>query len=524
MSDNLADQFRSLPDYFGAHVVLTTLALGAAILVSMPLGIVAAKSRLRWFVLAVAGVLQTIPGLALLALMVLALKSFGFWPAFAALVVYGLLPILRNTVTGLCNVDRNVVEAAHAVGMTKSQVLREVELPLALPVIVAGIRTAAVWIVGVATLSTPVGQQSLGNYIFGGLQTRNFGAVLFGCALAALLAVLLDFLLGVMERAAAMRSVRRAVLGGAGLAVLLGAGALSPVIASRRARRNGAPTVAAAAASSTPTAIGDRPIRIGAKTFTEQYILGSLIEERLTRSGLAVERLDSLGSTIVFDALSQSRIDVYVDYTGTIWANHMKKDRALPGWNVQNQVAGWLAESHGIRALGALGFENAYALAMRKDRAQKLGVASIADLAKRAPELRIGGDYEFFQRPEWTKLEATYGLRFAATRSFDPAFMYSAVAKGEVDVISAFSSDGRIAALDLLILADPKRAFPPYDAVLLLAPSVSNNERVTNALLPLVGGISVERMRTANWMVDRDQDKKSPHDAALWLMKELTPR
>jgi osmoprotectant transport system permease protein len=237
-----------------------------------------------------------------------------------------------------------------------------------------------------------------------------------------------------------------------------------------------------------------------------------------------VERLDSLGSSIVFDALVHDRIDVYVDYTGTIWANHMKNDAVLPSWNVERQVSGWLAETHGIRCLGALGFENAYALAMRRDRAHELGIQSIDDLQGHARSLKVGGDYEFFQRPEWTKLKQTYGLAFEQTRSFDPSFMYAAVASGEVDVISAFSSDGRISALDLVVLEDPRRAFPPYDAVLLLGPKAATDERVARALAPLVGGITVSDMRQANWLVDRENDKKSPLEAGRWLESRLGPR
>jgi osmoprotectant transport system permease protein len=512
----LSELFAQLPGYFGAHVLLTTLALLAAIGVSVPLGIACARSRLRGIVLGTASVLQTIPGLALLAVMVLLLRSFGFWPAFAALVVYGLLPILRNTLTGIEGVDADVVDAARAMGMTDRQVLTEVELPLALPVIVAGVRTAAVWIVGIGTLSTPVGQPSLGNYIFAGLQTRNFTAVLFGCVFAAVLAVGLDLVLGVLERASQKRDQKWAFVGATSLAAMLGFGLFAPLLTPRAPAP--AATVDAPEAKSTAT---KRTLRVGAKTFTEQYVLATLIQERLQKAGFSVERLDSLGSTIVFDALVQNRIDVYVDYTGTIWANHMKRDSVAPGWKVEREVSGWLAATHGIRCLGALGFENAYALAMRRDRASQLGIQSIDDLAKHATTLKAGGDYEFFQRPEWTKLKQSYGLAFSRTQSFDPSFLYDAVAKREVDVISAFSSDGRIAALDLVVLSDPRRAFPPYDAVLLVGPEAAGDERVATALSPLLNHIPVTNMREANWLVDREKDKKSPRDAALWLDEKL---
>ena len=188
MNPNLALQLEKLPRFLGGHVVLSGAALLLSLAISLPLALRVARSpRLRVPVVTLAGVIQTVPSLALLALMVPLLGAFGFWPALAALVLYGILPIARNTVTGIVNVQPELVEAARGLGMTPRQVLGKVELPLALPIIVAGVRTSAVWLVGMATLSTPVGYTSLGNYVFGGLQTRNWTAVLVGCAAAAAL-------------------------------------------------------------------------------------------------------------------------------------------------------------------------------------------------------------------------------------------------------------------------------------------------------------------------------------------------
>ena len=224
MSGPLAEQLALLPEYLSAHVRLTLAALGAGILLAVPAGILASRRpRLEATVLAAAGVIQTLPALALLAAMVpllsaLGLPGIGTLPALLALVLYSLLPILSNTVTGLRGVDAAVIEAARGLGMTPGQRLRQVELPLALPVIVAGIRTATVWTVGMATLSTPVGAPSLGNYIFGGLQTRNAAAILTGCVAAAVLALVLDGLVRAIAVGLAARS--RAPLVAAALCLL----------------------------------------------------------------------------------------------------------------------------------------------------------------------------------------------------------------------------------------------------------------------------------------------------------------
>ena len=146
-------------------------------------------------------------------------------------------------------------------------------------------------------------------------------------------------------------------------------------------------------------------------------------------------------------------------------------------------------------------------------------MASLADLARQAPGLTLGSDLEFLSRPEWKAVDGAYGFRFKAQRSFQPTFMYRALAGGEADVISAFSSDGRISADRLVVLTDPKGALPPYDAVILISPKRADDARLIEALKPLVGSIGVEAMRAANFSVDRDRDKLSPGQAARALAK-----
>jgi osmoprotectant transport system permease protein len=511
-----AEALNRLPDYLGQHVIVSVTALALGLAISLPLAILATRSaRLRWPLLAFASVIQTIPGLALLALfypLLLGLSALtetafgggfsalGFLPSVLALMLYSMLPVLRNTITGIEGIDPSVKAAALGVGMTRSQSLWMVELPLALPVIMAGIRTAAVWVIGTATLSTPVGQTSLGNYIFAGLQTQNWVSVLFGCFAAAILALVVDQLLALMENGVAARRRSRILAGGLGLALVLIA-ALAPALS-----RTSATYV------------------VGGKTFTEQYILASLMQDRLRANGLSASRRDGLGSTVIFNALAGGEIDVYVDYSGTIWANHMCRTDAKPRADVLKELGAWLRKERGIELLGSLGFENAYALAMRRTRADELGIRTIADLAARSGELEIGGDYEFFDRPEWSALRDAYGLKFRQRRQMDSTFMYGAVANGDVDVISAFSSDGRIARFDLVVLEDPKQALPPYDAVILIAPARAKDQALRRALSPLIGTIDVELMQQTNLRADREENKETPAQAARWLWSQISGR
>lgn len=515
MADRLSSALAVLPERLGWHVALSASALALGLAVALPLGIAAARNpRLKWIALGAAGLVQTIPSLALLALFYpvllllsgLAVKVFGhgfpalgFLPSLLALTLYSMLPILRNAAAGVSGIDPAVIEAARGVGMTDRQRLRRVELPLAAPVIMAGVRTAAVWTIGAATLSTPVGQTSLGDYIFSGLQTEDWVAVLVGCAASAGLALIVDGLLGLIEGGVARRGGRRLWAGGAGLAI----GLLAAL----------APLAGAALSPGKPAYV------IGAKNFSEQYILAELIAGRLEREGAAVQRRVNLGSAVAYRALAAGEIDAYVDYSGTLWANVLNRTDNPGRQAVLDGLRRDLKARDGVVLLNALGFENAYALAMRRDRAEQLGVETLADLAAKAPQLTLGGDLEFFSRPEWASVEKAYGLTFKAKRQFQPTFMYRALESREADVISAFSSDGRIAADDLVLLGDPKGALPPYDAVILVSPKRAQDRRLLDALGPLGGSIDVKAMQAANYAVDRDAGKKSPAEAAGMLAR-----
>ena len=491
----MKQQLALLPEYLTAHLQLTLLALLFSTALSLPLGI--AVTRVRWLerpALGIASTIQTVPSLALLAVMVPVLaaanlQSIGFLPAIVGLTLYGILPILRNTVTGISGVDPTLKEAARGVGMTTRQQLTRVELPLAMPVIVAGIRTSTVWVVGIATLSTPVGAPSLGNYIFSGLQTRNYLAVMVGSVAAAGLALFLDGLVHSIERG--VRTRRR----GPVVASLLVIAALGIYVVV---------TLTAPLVTS-----GSRPIAIGSKTFTEQYILSAMlaewVESTTQRNTLLTQ---SLGSIVAFDALAAGDIDVYVDYSGTLWANEMGRDDVTANrGDVLASVKQFLQREHGITLAATLGFENAYALAVRLTDAERLDLRQIGDLRPHAPSLAIGGDYEFFARPEWLAIRTAYGLEFQTQRTMDSTLMYQAAVQGNVDVISAFSSDGRITSYGLTILEDNRGAIPPYDAVVLASAWVAREAPdVLQALTRLDNQISVEQMRAMNLAVDEGGD------------------
>ncbi|MBO6527476.1 ABC transporter permease/substrate-binding protein [Erythrobacter sp.] len=500
----------SLGDKLAAHVLLSASAIALGIAVALPLAIWASRSpAVARATLGFASLVQTIPALALLALffpILLSLRAvfgeglptLGFLPSLLALSLYALLPILRNAVTAQANLDPGVIEAADGVGMSFWQRLRLVEAPLSAPYIMAGIRTAAVWTIGAATLSTTIGQPSLGDPIFAGLQTQNWVLVLAGCIASAGLALVADALLGMIEKGLATR--RR----------LLAAGGLGAVVLG----------ILAALTMQFGSSDDDR-IVIGAKSFSEQYILARLIGQRLEAAGYSVDYRDGLGSAVAHRAVSTGAIDVLVDYTGTIWTNQMERRDNPDRDAMLAEIIEWETRTSGTHVLGRLGFENAYGLAMPRAKAEAGSFESIGDLAARAPRMIIGGDPEFFERPDWFGVRDTYGLRFAERRNFSPTFMYNALQSGEADVIGAYTSDGRIAADDLVFLDDPEGAFPNYDAIVLLSPETGAHERIVTALSPLVGAIDVEAMRAANLSVDREEDQLSFDEAARRLAQRV---
>jgi osmoprotectant transport system permease protein len=303
-------------------------------------------------------------------------------------------------------------------------------------------------------------------------------------------------LLALVENGIRNRSRVRAALGGIGVLALLAASLV--------------PSMARSPSS----------YIVGAKTFTEQYVLAALMAQRLQAAGLSAASREGLGSNVIFDALTSGDIDVYVDYSGTLWVNQFHRTDVKPREELLAELKAILAQQK-ITLLGELGFENAYALVMPRKRAEALGVRSIADLASRAGTMAIAGDYEFFSRPEWAGLQKAYRLAYRAQRQMQPDFMYAAVASGEVDVIAGYTSDGLIAKYDLVVLDDTKHAIPPYDAIVLISPKRADDQALRAALTPLLGRIDIATMREANLRAAGNDATSSPDAVARWLWEKV---
>lgn len=478
------------------HAVLVLVSTALAALVGIPLGVLAARRpRLGQAVLTVVNVAQTIPSLALLGFLLPLPLVGGVGPrtALVALFLYALLPIVRNTATGLLQVDRAAREAAIAVGMTSWQRLRMVELPLALPSVMTGLRLATVIGVGTATVAAAVGAGGLGEYIFRGLAMVDATMILAGAVPAALVALLADAVLARVERHLARRRARspRAAL----VMLILGV-AVAVVIG----------------ASGSPDS---DIIVVGSKNTTEQVLLGEIVAQLIevedasaeatpTRR-LQVQRRLNLGGTFVCDAgLRSGAIDLYVEYTGTSLSAIFREPVSRESTEVLARVRERYA-SAGVTVLEPLGFNNTFAILVRGEDARQNGWRTIDDLVASASTLRPGFGHEFLEREDgYRGLVQAYGLRFVnQPRGMELSLIYRALADGEVDFIAGDATSALIDRFDLFPLADSRRYFPPYDAVP-VARSVTllRYPLIGRALGRLAGRITDTDMRAMNAAVD----------------------
>ena len=512
--DFTAERIPELWVLTGQHLVLTGVSTGLAIVIGLPLGILASTKRwLRVSVLAAIGIFQTVPSLAMLAILLALVGKIGAVPAIIALTIYALLPIVRNTVTGIEGVPPDVVEAARGIGMTRLQQLRMVELPLAMPVLIAGVRTAAVVGVGITTLSAFIGAGGLGQFINRGLALSNMQLILLGAIPAALLAMLVD---GVIAATAwGMQPVRQAdrhrvyaklkpvALAMPLLLVALGAYA---AFGSNQAASNSS----------------GRTIRIGSKNFTEQLLLGELLAQMIeAHTDLNVDRRFNLGGTMIcHEALATGEIDLYAEYTGTGLVTILKRPVEPDANKVFDIVRTSYRERFDVEWLEPFGFNNTYALTVRKSVAQENGWHTTSDLANSANTLRAGFTAEFSERDDgYPGLRKVYDFGFADVRDLEASLMYQAVAKGEVDVICAFTTDGRIAAYDLQPLTDDRNFFPPYFAApVIRAKFLQDHPDVRNVLARLVGVLDDTLMQRLNHEVD--ETGRPPDDVASEFLKE----
>ena len=486
------------------HLVLVAVTMAIAASVGIPLGVwLHRHPRVGRWILGLTGVTQTIPSLALFGFLiplhlaiggVVLVGGIGPRTAIAVLVLYALLPVVRNTVTGLQSVDPRVREAGLAMGLTPSQLFWKVELPLAWKIILAGLRVATIATVGSATVAAAIDAGGLGKFIFRGLRMNDHGLILMGALPSAAIALLLDSLFGGLER----------------LRIPTGSRLARPVRPAMRA----AVPVLAALACFLGWRVGGfpgsprQPVRVvvGAKDFTEQLLLGEWVAQTLEREpGLEVVRRFDLGGNLAHDALIAGDIDVYVEYTGTAWMAILREAYRPGASDMVARVRGAYRERFGIEVLEPLGFDDSFALLVRADTAKALPKRTFSAAIPQARGWRAAFGHDFLVRADgYPGLARTYGLQLAESpREMDLALTYQALVGGQVELIAGNATDGMISRFGLVQLEDDRHFFPPYEAVPVVRhDALRRVPRLRSLLEGLAGGLDRRTMRLLNDAVD----------------------
>jgi glycine betaine/choline ABC transporter, ATP-binding protein len=479
------------------HIKISFLALIIALLIAIPLGIyLSYHKKIAEIIIGITAILQTVPSLALLGLLI-PFVGIGGVPAVIALVIYALLPILRNTYTGITEVDPVYMLASRAMGMNKLQQLIKIQIPLAMPVIMAGIRTATVLIIGTATLASLIGAGGLGSLILLGLDRNNNSLILLGAVPAALLAVLFDFILKKFEKA----DWKKILVCIFAIMVLFFAGNIG---ADKMMKKN--------------------KLIIAGKLGTEPEILINmykiLIEENM--DNIDVELKSGFGKTsFVFNALKSGEIDIYPEFTGTAVFTFLKENPVSnDAVEVYSQAKKGMAEKFDMIYLSPMKFNDTYALAVPQKFAEENNLMKISDLEKIKDKIKAGFTREFNDREDGYKgLKKLYGFELPDIKEFEPKLRYVAIQNGDINLIDAYSTDSELAKYNLVVLEDDKKLFPPYQgAPLLRKDTLKKYPQLETILGKLQNKITDAEMREMNYEVG--VDGKRAEDIAREYLKK----
>lgn len=486
------------------HISLSMTAVFLACLIGIPLGfLIVNRPKLSNIVLNIANIIQTIPSLAMFAF---AIPVFGIGskPAIVALFLYSLLPILKNTLLGILNVDPTVIKAATGMGMSKTQILFMVEVPLSISIIMGGVRIATVTSIGLATIATLIAAGGLGDFIYQGLSNFNQPMILSGAFLSAIFALIADFCLGKVENALTSNglkpdnkkrkkktSKKRKIIYFVALLIIIVLGLFALVKKSNQQ--------------------DDDSILIVHKNYTEQRLLGEAIGLYLNSEGYNTDVKELGGTMLCFNALVSGDADIYPEYTSTIYTSILKYDNVLGADETYEIVQKDLNSKYDMMSTGLFGFNDTYVISVTPEIAKKYNLKTISDLEPYASKLTIGGDSEFSVREldGYPALEKKYGFSFKDYKSMDQGLTYQALINGRIDVNASFATDGRLMKYKLVNLIDDKGVFPAFTCFPLMKNELAiKHPEIVQSLTKLIGIWNDEDMQKYNLMVDEGEDVK----------------
>ncbi len=479
------------------HLEISFLAIVIAILLGGLAGILISEfQRAAKPTLAVINFLYTIPSISMLGFLI-PFSGVGNATAVIALTVYALLPMVRNTHTGMSNIDPAVLEAAKGMGSTRMQILFKIKLPLAMPVVMSGIRSMVTMTIALAGIASFIGAGGLGVAIYRGITTNNAAMTMTGSLLIALLALAVDFLLGFPEKRMQKRSAKakktNRILAAAAVVICL---ALIVTSALRTGK--------------------EETIHIATKPMTEQYVMGEMLKLLIEQdTDLTVELTQGVGggTSNIQPAMEGGEFDIYPEYTGTAW-NMVLKNEDVYTEDLFDQLQQEYEENYSMEWRGMYGFNNTYGMVVRREIAEQYDLHTYSDLAAVADQLVFGAEYDFFEREDgYDALCDIYGLNFRETMDLDIGLKYQALEQEQIDVMVVFTTDGQLSASDAVVLEDDKQFYPSYLCGNVVRGEVLEEYPELNRVFEKVTGlISDSDMAQMNYEVETEN--REPEDVA----------
>ena len=486
------------------HIILSVVALIVAICLAVPLAIsVRYKPKLAQILLNIAHLVQTIPSLALLGLLI-PFVGIGFTPALIALVLYAVMPIFQNTYTGLSTIDEDYQQAMAALGLSSKLKLWKIELPLARPMILAGIKIAGVMIIGTATLAALIGAGGLGTFIIVGMETNNNFDLVLGGMLAASLALIFSLLITWLN---SPKRRKWSILGLLILIIFAGGYSLRNVFTSHQ-----------------------ETVTIAGKLGAEPEILMNMYKDLIEADDpkIKVQLKPNFGNTMfLFNALKAGQIDIYPEFTGTVVQSILKEEpKSQSAKQIYNQAQTNLAKQYNLTYLKPMKYQNNYALAVSNNDPKTKNITMISDTLKDENNLKVGFSTDFAHQPSgYPGLQKTYGINYPKLKTFDPSLRYLALAEGKVDLIDVYTTDPEIAKYHLRILKDNKHFFPSYQGAPLMKTSFAKQHpQIVKSLNKLAGQITTKEMQQMNYEVVVEKKKASQVAYQYLVQHKLLPR
>ena len=498
----LTEDFKFFANLTIEHVLISLLAISIASVLGIILGIIISEyRRFSGLILGTVNILYTIPSIALLGFFI-TITGVGNTTALIALIIYALLPIIRSTYTGIVNINPLIIEASEGMGSTKLQQLFKVKLPLALPVLMSGIRNMVTMTIALAGIASFVGAGGLGVAIYRGITTNNSAMTFLGSLLIAILALIFDFILGIIEKR--LTNHKRTKYKMNFKLIILG---LFIIIFGAYFSLNSKK---------------DKTINIATKPMTEGYILGQMLTELIEQdTDLKVNITNGVGggTSNIHPAIVKGEFDLYPEYTGTSWEAVLKKEDSYDESKF-DELQKEYKEKYNLEYVNLYGFNNTYGLAVNKDIAEKYNLKTYSDLAKVSNNLIFGAEYDFFEREDgYKELQKVYNVDFKKKIDMDIGLKYQAMKDKKIDVMVIFTTDGQLAISDVVVLEDDKKMYPSYRAGTVVRSEILSKYPELKPVLEKLNNILDDKtMADLNYQVE--SEGKKPEDVAREYLQE----